>query len=83
MFQTLTLHFIPIFMWFYVVGSGLQQPECKGERVDVLVRLGLLKLVSRVSGLTSEVLPETFTLNLTRLRAVQAEIQKIIVTATR
>ncbi|GLT42740.1 hypothetical protein SLA2020_167260 [Shorea laevis] len=64
------------------VTRDLEQPECKGERVEVLVRLGLLKLVSRVSGLTSEVLPETFILNLTRLRAVQAEIQKIIVTAT-
>ncbi|GLU02940.1 hypothetical protein SLE2022_201700 [Rubroshorea leprosula] len=61
---------------------GHQKPECKGERVEMLVRLGLLKLVSEVSGLTSEVLPETFILNLTRLRAVQAEIQKIIVIAT-
>lgn len=61
--------------------SGNQQPECKGEKVDLLVRLGLLKLVSGVSGLTQEVLPETFTLNLSRLRAVQAQLQKIIVTA--
>lgn len=40
-----------------------------------------MKLVSGVSGLTQEVLPETFTLNLSRLRAVQAQLQKIIVTA--
>ncbi|XVE66931.1 hypothetical protein DITRI_Ditri08aG0119400 [Diplodiscus trichospermus] len=58
------------------------QPECKGEKVDVLVRLGLLKLVSGVSGLTLDVLPETFMLNLSRLRGVQAEIQKIIVIST-
>ncbi|EXB87373.1 hypothetical protein L484_016720 [Morus notabilis] len=61
--------------------AGNQQPECKGERVDLLVRLGLLKLVSGVTGLTQEVLPETFMLNLQRLRAVQAQLQKIIVTA--
>ncbi|XP_021285798.1 uncharacterized protein LOC110417668 [Herrania umbratica] len=59
-----------------------QQPECKGERVDVLLRLGLLKLVSGVSGITPDALPETFMLNLSRLRGVQAEIQKIIVIST-
>uniref|UniRef100_A0A6M2EXE5 T-complex protein 11 n=1 Tax=Populus davidiana TaxID=266767 RepID=A0A6M2EXE5_9ROSI len=58
------------------------EPECTGERVDLLVRLGLLKLVSGVSGLTKEALPETFMLNLLRLRAVQAQIQKIIVIST-
>ncbi|XVE49095.1 hypothetical protein DITRI_Ditri01bG0054500 [Diplodiscus trichospermus] len=62
--------------------TGHQQPECKGERVDILVRLGLLKLVSGVSGLTPDALPETFMLNLSRLRGVQAEIQKIIVIST-
>ncbi|KAM6554283.1 hypothetical protein CsatB_015045 [Cannabis sativa] len=61
--------------------TGNQQLECKGEKVDLMVRLGLLKLVSNVSGLTQEVLPETFTLNFSRLRAVQAQLQKIIVTA--
>ncbi|KAJ6348438.1 hypothetical protein OIU76_004827 [Salix suchowensis] len=55
------------------------EPECTGERVDLLVRLGLLKLVSGASGLTKEALPETCMLNLLRLRAVQAQIQKIIV----
>lgn len=56
-----------------------QQPECKGERLDLLVRLGLLKLVSAITGITQETLPETLMLNLPRLRAVQAQIQKIIV----
>ncbi|XP_068307561.1 uncharacterized protein [Pyrus communis] len=62
-------------------GLSIQQLECKGETVDLLVRLGLLKLVSGVSGLTEEALPETFKLNHSRLRAVQAQIQKIIVTS--
>ncbi|KAK9929180.1 hypothetical protein M0R45_026286 [Rubus argutus] len=61
--------------------QGNQQPECKGEGVDLLVRLGLLKLVSGVSGLTEAALPETLMLNLSRLRAVQAQIQKIIVSS--
>ncbi|KAM3377687.1 hypothetical protein P3S68_010100 [Capsicum galapagoense] len=56
--------------------------ECTGEKVDLLVRLGLLKLVNAVSGLTQEGLPETMQLNFFRLRAVQAKIQKIVVIAT-
>ncbi|KAF9685015.1 hypothetical protein SADUNF_Sadunf03G0010300 [Salix dunnii] len=60
--------------------SQQPEPECTGERVDLLVRLGLLKLVSGTSGLTKEALPETFMLNLLRLRAVQAQIQKIVET---
>ncbi|CAN1305334.1 T-complex protein 11-like protein 1 [Linum perenne] len=66
-------------------GTGNEQlvvPECSGDAVDQLVRLGLLKLVSEVSGITPETLPETFTLNLSRLRGVQVEIQKLIVIAT-
>ncbi|KAK6916898.1 T-complex 11 [Dillenia turbinata] len=59
--------------------TGEPQPECNGEMVDLLLRLGLLKLVSGVSGLTKEVLPETLELN---LQTVQAEIQKIIVIST-
>ncbi|KAK6945625.1 T-complex 11 [Dillenia turbinata] len=62
--------------------TGEPQPECNGEKVDLLLRLGLLKLVSGVSGLTKEVIPETLELNLSRLRTVQAEIQKIIVIST-
>ncbi|XP_027193281.1 uncharacterized protein [Cicer arietinum] len=62
--------------------KGDQQPECKGELVDLVVRLGLLKLVSGISGLTQDVLPETLSLNFSRLRSVQAQIQKIIVIST-
>ncbi|PKI53029.1 hypothetical protein CRG98_026609 [Punica granatum] len=60
--------------------NGLQ--ECKGDKVDLMVRIGLLKLACRVSGLTQDTLPETFMLNLSRLRAIQAQIQKIIVIST-
>lgn len=56
--------------------------ECTGDKVDSLVRLGLLKLVNAVSGVTQEGLPETMQLNFFRLRAIQAKIQKIIVIAT-
>ncbi|XAR49381.1 hypothetical protein NMG60_11032564 [Bertholletia excelsa] len=56
--------------------------ECKGEKVDLLVRLGILKLVNRISGLTQEALPETLKLNLARLRAVQAQLQMVIVIST-
>ncbi|WZZ16862.1 uncharacterized protein LOC106347522 isoform X2 [Brassica napus] len=65
-----------------VTDAAGQVLECKGERVDLTVRLGLLKLVSQVSGLTLQVLPETFLLNLSRLRGTQAEIQKITVVTT-
>lgn len=51
--------------------------------MDIAIRLGLLKLVTVVSGVTQEVIPETFSLNLGRIRAVQAEVQKLIVTTTR
>ncbi|KAK6121334.1 hypothetical protein DH2020_044906 [Rehmannia glutinosa] len=56
--------------------------ECKGEEIDLLVRLGLLKLVSKIAGLTEGELPETMNLNLSRLRGVQSQVQKIIVIAT-
>ncbi|XP_059313590.1 uncharacterized protein LOC132064576 [Lycium ferocissimum] len=56
--------------------------ECTGDKVDLLVRLGLLKLVNAVSGLTQEALPETMQLNFFRLRVIQAKVQKIIVIAT-
>ncbi|XP_018434330.2 uncharacterized protein LOC108806650 isoform X2 [Raphanus sativus] len=65
-----------------VTDAAGQVLECKGERVDLTARLGLLKLVSQVSGLTLQVLPETFLLNLSRLRGTQAEIQKITVVTT-
>lgn len=56
--------------------------ECTGDEIDLLVRLGLLKLVNAVAGLTQEGLPETMQLNFFRLRAIQAKVQKIIVIAT-
>ncbi|KAI4342256.1 hypothetical protein MLD38_026899 [Melastoma candidum] len=62
--------------------AGSQVTECKGERVDLTARIGLLKLVCRVSALTQDTLPETFVLNLHRLRSVQAQMQKIVVIAT-
>ncbi|KAL1320023.1 hypothetical protein HN51_064781 [Arachis hypogaea] len=65
-----------------VNATGNQQPECQGEPVDLVVKLGLLKLVSGISGLKQDDLPETLSLNLSRLRSVQAQIQKIIVIST-
>ncbi|KAE8056180.1 hypothetical protein FH972_012973 [Carpinus fangiana] len=65
-----------------VSATGKEQPECKGERVELLVRLGLLKLVSEIGGLALETLPETLKLNFARLRAVQSQLQKIIVIST-
>ncbi|XP_050208723.1 uncharacterized protein LOC126659468 isoform X2 [Mercurialis annua] len=62
--------------------TGCDQPECKGERMDMFVRLILLKLVSGMQGLTSEALPETVKLNLSKLRVVQSQFQKIIVIST-
>jgi hypothetical protein len=56
--------------------------ECEGEEIDLLVRLGLLKLVSRIAGLTEGELPETMNLNLLRIRNMQSQVQKIIVIAT-
>ncbi|XP_047315080.1 uncharacterized protein LOC124919019 isoform X2 [Impatiens glandulifera] len=55
---------------------------CTGEKIDLSVRLGLLKLVSGVTSLTEESLPETMKLNLLRLRKVQARFQTIVVTST-
>ncbi|XP_058097726.1 uncharacterized protein LOC131242839 isoform X2 [Magnolia sinica] len=62
--------------------TGDQLPECNGGRVDMLVRLGLLRLVCGVEGMTQEALPETLKLNFSRLRAVQSQLQKIIVIST-
>lgn len=63
--------------------SGKEQPECKRERLDLLIRLGLLKLVNQITGLSSDALPETLKLNLARLRMVQSRLQTIIVISTR
>ncbi|XP_042382172.1 uncharacterized protein LOC121974945 [Zingiber officinale] len=57
-------------------------PECSGEKVDKLLRLGLVKLASVVEGVTMETVPETLNLNVSRLRSVQSQFQQIIVTAT-
>ncbi|XP_028758155.1 uncharacterized protein LOC114717192 [Neltuma alba] len=64
------------------ITTGDQLPECRGELIDLVVRLGLLELVSGISGLTQEDLPETLSLNLFRLRSVQSQIQRIIVIST-
>ncbi|TYK04437.1 T-complex protein 11 [Cucumis melo var. makuwa] len=61
---------------------GKEQPECKGERLDLLIRLGLLKLVNQITGLSGDTLPETLNLNLARLRMVQSRLQRIIVIST-
>ncbi|XP_074330115.1 uncharacterized protein LOC141667492 isoform X2 [Apium graveolens] len=66
---------------FSLDAQDYRQLECKGEKIDLLVRLGLLQLANQVSGLTEEVMPETLKLNFIRLRAVQAQVQKIIVVA--
>jgi len=60
--------------------SGL--PECKGEKVDKLVRIGLLQFIGGMEGLRLQSTPETFHLNFMRLRAVQGQFQKVIVMAT-
>ncbi|CAK7344781.1 unnamed protein product [Dovyalis caffra] len=62
--------------------TGYEQPRCMGEKADLLVRLGLMKLVSGIGGITLEALPETLTLNLSRLRCVQSQLQKIIAIST-
>ncbi|VFQ88874.1 unnamed protein product [Cuscuta campestris] len=62
--------------------NPLDLKECNGNKIDLLVRLGLLKLVNEITGLTQERLPETLKLNLFRLKGIQATIQKIIVIAT-
>ncbi|XP_078441249.1 T-complex protein 11 isoform X2 [Wolffia australiana] len=56
--------------------------ECKGEKIDVLVRLGLLKLAREVEGLTKETVPETFQLNWLRLRNAQSLLQNTLVICT-
>ncbi|KAJ6805750.1 uncharacterized protein M6B38_177680 [Iris pallida] len=58
------------------------QPECSGDKLDILLRLGLLKLASGVEGLTKETVPETLELNVLRLRMVQSQLQQIIVVST-
>ena len=61
--------------------SGLL--ECNGEKVDKLVRVGLLQLIGGMEGLQLQSTPESFHLNFMRLRAVQGQFQEVIVMATR
>ena len=49
---------------------------------QTLVHLGVLRLVSGVTPVTEEALPETMVLNVHRLRAAQNEYQRIVVLAT-
>lgn len=63
-------------------GNADELPECKGEKIDVCIRFGLLKLVTEITGLTLESLPETLKLNFSRLRNVQSQLQKIVVIST-
>uniref|UniRef100_A0A0E0KQX8 T-complex protein 11 n=1 Tax=Oryza punctata TaxID=4537 RepID=A0A0E0KQX8_ORYPU len=65
---------------FAASSSGL--PECKGEKIDKLTRVGLLQLINNMEGLNMQSTPETFQINLLRLRAVQDQFQKVIVIAT-
>ncbi|KQJ99890.1 uncharacterized protein LOC100841358 isoform X2 [Brachypodium distachyon] len=57
-------------------------PECTGERLDKLIRIGLLQLISSMEGLQRKSVPETFKLNWLRLRSVQSQFQQVIVIAT-
>ncbi|KAL4580724.1 hypothetical protein LXL04_016926 [Taraxacum kok-saghyz] len=65
-----------------IAGSQYTYTECKGEKGDLVVRLGLVKLVNNVNGVVKEELPETLKLNFMRLRGVQTQLQKITVIAT-
>ncbi|CAL5067874.1 unnamed protein product [Urochloa decumbens] len=58
------------------------QPECKGEKFDKIVRIGLLKLINSMEELQMQSTPESFQLNLQRLKAVQIQFQQVIVIAT-
>lgn len=71
--------------WILILFSGGEKKytECKGEKRDLLVRLGLLKLVNSVTAVTQEELPETLKFNCVRLWSVQNQLQKITVIATR
>ncbi|KAK8921917.1 hypothetical protein KSP39_PZI019957 [Platanthera zijinensis] len=58
------------------------QPECTGEKLDVLLRLGLLRLANSIEGLITDTVPETMKLNVLRLRSLQSQVQQIIVIST-
>ncbi|TKW04496.1 hypothetical protein SEVIR_7G113300v4 [Setaria viridis] len=58
------------------------QPECKGEKLDKLIRIGLLQLITSMEGLQMQSTPESLQINLLRLRSVQSQFQKVIAIAT-
>ncbi|CAL5067873.1 unnamed protein product [Urochloa decumbens] len=58
------------------------QPECKGDMLDKIVRIGLLQLISNMEELQTQSTPESFHLNLQRLKAVQCQFQRVIGIAT-
>ncbi|RLM73182.1 uncharacterized protein C2845_PM15G08960 [Panicum miliaceum] len=58
------------------------QPECNGEQLDKLIRIGLLQLITSMEGLQMQSTPESLQINLLRLRAVQSQFQQVIAIAT-
>lgn len=70
-------------LFLYFSAPETIELEHNQEEAGLLVRLGLLKLVRQIAGLTEGDVPETMILNLSRLRSVQSRVQKIIVVATR
>ncbi|RLM65812.1 uncharacterized protein C2845_PM16G08190 [Panicum miliaceum] len=58
------------------------QPECNGEKLDKLIRIGLLQLITSMEGLQMQSTPESLQINLLRLRAVQSQFQQVIAIAT-
>ncbi|OEL15059.1 hypothetical protein BAE44_0023919 [Dichanthelium oligosanthes] len=67
----------------FVIAQALSgQPECKGEKLDKLIRIGLLQLISSMEGLQMQSTPESFQINLMRLRAVQSQFQVIVISTS-
>jgi len=58
------------------------QPGCNGEKLDKLIRIGLLQLITSMEGLQMQSTPESLQINLLRLRAVQSQFQQVIAIAT-
>jgi len=67
----------------YCEADNAGLPECRGEILGKLIRIGLLQLISSMEGVQRESVPETFMLNWLRLRSVQSKFQQVIVIATR
>ncbi|PUZ76100.1 hypothetical protein GQ55_1G263100 [Panicum hallii var. hallii] len=63
--------------------GSTELPECGGERLGRLIRIGLLQLISSTEGVQRQSVPETFILNWLRFRSVQSRFQQVIVIATR